>query len=172
MRMYQRRFPNRRLPFSSLHRRLRETGTFTTNAHDHGRPRRVRTPEVEEEILRVFTNRPHASTRGVGYALGIHHVLVWEVLRDQQLHPFHLQRVHALLPEDYPLRVAFAQWYLQQTALQPEFPSRVLFTDEACFARDSVFNMHNAHVWAAANPHASHEHGHQVRFSVNVWAAS
>lgn len=68
-----------------------------------------------------------------------------------------------------PERVAFAQWYLQQTVLQPEFPSSVLFTDKACFARDSVFNMHNVRVWAAANPHASREHGHQVRFSVNVW---
>ena len=56
VRMYQSRFPNRYLPnhqtFSSLHRRLRERGTFTAIAHDNGRPRRVRTPEVEEEVTK------------------------------------------------------------------------------------------------------------------------
>lgn len=73
VRLYQQRFPNRRLPnhqmFTSLHRQLHETGTFSVNVHDSGHPRHVRTPEMEEEILQRFANSPGMSTRAVACTL-------------------------------------------------------------------------------------------------------
>ncbi|KAJ4438002.1 hypothetical protein ANN_13941 [Periplaneta americana] len=36
------------------------------------------------------------------------------LLKEYQLYPYHLQRVQALSPADYPARVRFCQWFLQQ----------------------------------------------------------
>ena len=45
----------------------------------------------------------------------------------------------------------------------------MLFTDEACFTKEGIFNTHNSHVWALNNPHATYIRGHQQRFAVNIW---
>jgi hypothetical protein len=45
-----------------------------------------------------------------------------------------------------------------------------LFTDEAGFTRDGIFNYHNCHVWCEENPHAIHESWHQQSFSLIIWA--
>ncbi|GFW09165.1 uncharacterized protein TNCV_2101191 [Trichonephila clavipes] len=46
-----------------------------------------------------------------------------------------IYRVQAITPDDYPHRLNFATWYLQQTAENQTFPADVLFTDEATFTR-------------------------------------
>ncbi|GFV40663.1 uncharacterized protein TNCV_2268341 [Trichonephila clavipes] len=46
----------------------------------------------------------------------------------------------------------------------------MLFTDEASFSREGIFNTHNSHSWAAANPHVTRTRAAQDRFLVNVWA--
>ena len=38
------------------------------------------------------------------------------------------------------------------------------------FTRDGIFNFHNVHIWAHANPHAIREARHETTFSINVWA--
>ena len=81
-----------------------------------------------------------------------------------------MQKGHTLLEEDYPRRVEFAQWYLQQCILQPQFLSLVLFTDECMFTRNGILNLHNMHVWEDENPCAQVVQSHQYRFSINVWA--
>ncbi|KAJ4426353.1 hypothetical protein ANN_27167 [Periplaneta americana] len=75
----------------------------------------------------------------------------------------------ALSPADYPARVRFCQWFLQQCGVNPNFPALVLFTDEAQFTRDGITNFHNQHVWAYENPRATVPSHHQVRFSLNMW---
>ena len=37
------------------------------------------------------------------------------------------------------------------------------------FTRDGMFNFHNVHIWAHANPHTIREARHQTTFSINVW---
>ncbi|GFU28587.1 uncharacterized protein TNCV_467961 [Trichonephila clavipes] len=54
--------------------------------------------------------------------------------------------------------------------LQIPFEASVLFTDEASFSREGIFNTHNSHSWAAANPHVTRTRAAQDRFLVNVWA--
>jgi hypothetical protein len=39
--------------------------------------------------------------------VGVSHSTVWRVLREQQLYPYHLQRVQALSLQDYRARVLF-----------------------------------------------------------------
>jgi len=38
------------------------------------------------------------------------------------------------------------------------------------FTRDGIFDLHNVHIWAHANPHAIREARHQTTFSINVSA--
>lgn len=46
----------------------------------------------------------------------------------------------------------------------------MLFTDEATFTREGVFNTRNNHIWSDENPHSVRERSFQRQFSVNVWA--
>jgi hypothetical protein len=63
----------------------------------------------------------------------------------------------------------FCEW-LHQHAADELFFHNILWTDEACFTREGVFNVHNSQLWARDNPHAMRERGYQVRFSVSIWA--
>lgn len=51
------------------------------------------------------------------------------------------------------------------------FVDCVLFSDEASFTREGIFNTRNNHIWANENPHAVHVNHYQREFRVNVWAA-
>jgi hypothetical protein len=64
----------------------------------------------------------------------------------------------------------FCEWLQHQHAADELFLHNILWSDEACFTREGVFNVHNSHVWARDNTHAIRERGYQVRFSVRVWA--
>jgi hypothetical protein len=95
--------------------------------------------------------------------MNVSHMIVWRLLREQ-LNPHHLQRVHALSPQDFPPWITFCQWFLQHCSTNPNCPASVLFT------RDGTQNFHNQHVWADTNPNATLQSSHQQRFSVNIWA--
>lgn len=73
-------------------------------------------------------------------------------------------------PNSYLHRDQFAHWFVRQSAEKPDFPTVVLYTDEACFSWEGIFNSHNRHVWAEVNPHPASVHCHQQRFPVNIWA--
>ena len=61
-RFYQEIFFQSRCPskntFSSVHRRLRETGYFLPNTVNRGRNRNIRTPAIEEQVIRRVTENP------------------------------------------------------------------------------------------------------------------
>ncbi|KAJ4437983.1 hypothetical protein ANN_13922 [Periplaneta americana] len=164
--LYQERYPQRQCPdrktFVRLHYRLCEYEKFNSPDLGRGRPRST-TPEVQEKILEAVNMTPSISSRRVA-------LQVWRLLKEYQLYPYHLQRVQALKPADYPARVRFCQWFLQQCGVNPNFPALVLFTDEAQFTRDGITNFHTQHVWAYENPRATVPSHHQVRISLNMWA--
>ncbi|KAJ4448333.1 hypothetical protein ANN_10348 [Periplaneta americana] len=170
-RLYQERYPHRQCPdrktFVRLHYRLCEYGKFNSPGLGRGRPRST-TPEVQEEILEAVNMTPSISTRRVALQVNVPHTTVWRLLKEYQLYPYHLQRVQALSPADYPARVRFCQWFLQQCGVNPNFPALVLFTDLAQFTRDGITNFHNQHVWAYENPRATVPSHHQVRFSLDM----
>lgn len=90
-RIYQERFPNRRLPsrhtFQNTYRRLRETGNLTASE-----PRGIvvrHNVDVDEQILALFEEDPTRSIRNVAALLGISIWKVWRVLRQNNKHAFH-----------------------------------------------------------------------------------
>ncbi|EFN63884.1 hypothetical protein EAG_08086, partial [Camponotus floridanus] len=92
-----------------------------------------------------------------------------KILKYNLLYPYHIQRVQALLPNDFHVRIAFCQWFLQTLVQIPQLLSLILFTDEASFSRNAIRNFHNNHVWAEENPHEVCEDRFQHQFSLNVW---
>jgi len=172
-RLYCETFPNRRLPcsrtFSRIAQHLRERGKFIPTI-EGGRPRTVRTVQLEQQILAHVAANPGTSMRRISSEEGVHRNTVWRILHEDRLYPYHLQCVQGLKLEDLPCCVRFCQWCLEQCARHPQFLWKLLFTDEAMFTRDGICNFHNVHIWAHANPHVIREARHQTTFSINVWA--
>ncbi|CAH1987749.1 unnamed protein product [Acanthoscelides obtectus] len=97
---------------------------------------------------------PSTSTRDVAREVQVSKTKVWQTLRDEGLYPFHVQRVQALQPDDFPARVRFCQWLLHQHDNNPDFLKCILVTDESTFTRNGVNNFRNTHVWSVENPQA------------------
>ncbi|GFX00424.1 uncharacterized protein TNCV_2090741 [Trichonephila clavipes] len=168
------RYPTRRQPnhqtFARVHQNLVERGSFRATIEGTGRRRIARTPIFEEGVLHAVDQTPGTSVRALAASTGRSPTTIHRVLQGAALHPFHVQRVQSLQPDDPPRRVTFAQWFLNQIAADMHFASSVLFCDEATFSREGVFNTHNAHMWALNNPHNTQPRAMQQRFTVNVWA--
>nr|CAH7758052.1 unnamed protein product [Callosobruchus chinensis] len=150
-RIYYERYPQRAVPavrtFIRIHARLSKRGGFKRSTVVIGRPAIVRTVRMEEAVLNEIERNPETSTRKIAHELNITHVTIWQILRHQQLYPYHFCN----LLKNHILR-------------NPNFLSQVLFTDEACFSRNAIINFHNNHVWSEDNPHAFIEHHFQEQF--------
>lgn len=164
---YGRRFPDRRLPnrktFIRVFNYLGEHGRFpTVTLNEHQERRHL---NMEQNILNIVNNNPGISTRRIGHATNVPHVTVWRRLKKHNLYPFHIQEVQRLQAGDEIPRMNFSNWIIRNARIL----SRVLFTDEAQFTRDGVYNLRNSHIWAEENPFATREAHSQHKFSVNVW---
>jgi len=60
--------------------------------------------------------------------------------------------------------------FLAQCRRNNFFPDRILWTDEATFTPNGVFNSRNTLVWAEENPHEIRQCNFQYRWAINVWA--
>lgn len=176
VRRYAEMFPARRVPNSRtilrIVQRLRETGCLKTKNRNGGRPRSARTVEVEEEVLNIVEQDPEISTRKLARRIDTTQANVARILKEQQLHPYHYLQVQELLPRDNEIRVRFCEELLERTRRCPDFLNKILFTDEATFTRNGVFNSRNTHFWADENPHVVKVTHFQYNFKVNVWAAT
>ena len=106
----------------------------------------------------------------IAHALDVLHMSIGHVLHEQQLHPHHPQKIHALNPADFVPHAIFCAWFLHQCVNNPEFPRCIIFADEAHFTREAVLNCRNSHIWCDANPYATQPYGFQQRFDISVWA--
>lgn len=127
--------------------------------------------QTEEEILNLVEEDPTTSTWEIARQVQVSQHKVWKTFRENQLYPFHVQRIQALQPEDHPRRVQFCEWLLQQQRHDDNFTKTILVLDEALFTRNGMNNSRNTHVWSYENHHAVKRANFQHRFSVNVWAA-
>ncbi|KAL4084896.1 hypothetical protein QTP88_027767 [Uroleucon formosanum] len=155
-RLWAERFPQRRVPrpntFLTTYRHLRETGNVRP-VNEVGRPRFVRNVTNEELVLDLVHEDPELSVRRIALRTGISPSVVWRILHQNHMHPYHRQRVQELLPRDYPARLIFSQTIIGKTAMNPNFLKNILFTDEA----------------SEENPHAIRIMGSQYKFSINIW---
>jgi len=169
IRIYRERFPNRRLPnartFMRVDRSLRETGSFTGHVRERGR----NSNNNSEQVISFFEDNPEESTRSASRFLGIAKSTIWRILNKEKFHAFHIQKVQSMEILDPERRRTFCSIFLQKLRFNPDFLEITLFSDEATFTRDGIFNYHNWHYWAKENPHVISERNHQWGFKINVW---
>lgn len=167
--LYRERYPNlARYPdyrvFINVHRAYLE-GRIPHAPVREGRPR----IDYDDQVLAEIENNPTTSARAIEKRTGIPKSTVNEITRRYQYHPYHVQRVQALLPRDYEQRVRFCRRMLQKNREDPNFINNVLWSDESTFKKDGFMNMHNLHSYALENPHSIREERSQYRFKVNLW---
>lgn len=172
--LYHERFPSRRLPsaktFYSVDRRLREYGACAAPPGFSGRGRpSTYSADDEENVLQTVAEDRTISTRSLATAVGMSQSTVMRVLHRNHYHPFRMQKVQALLPEDYQRRLDFCNFILRRQTHDQHFSRTILFTDEAYFSKEGIVNSHNWHEWAEENPHSTVIRGYQQRCSVNIW---
>lgn len=102
------------------------------------RPQNVCSVEFEEQVLEMFEDDPRLSVRSVVRQTNTSSSSVWRILKEENLYPFHLQKVQSLLPEDFVPRVNCIRWFLEQDIVDPNFLSKVFFTDQATFSREEI----------------------------------
>ena len=106
----------------------------------------------DEDVVAMALEEPSTSIRCISRDSGVSKSTVQRILRQYKLHAYHVQRVQALLPNDYAPRVAFCREMLRRSREDPHFFNKILWTDESTFNRVGIFNIHNLHSWALQNP--------------------
>lgn len=110
-RIYAERFPGRarhptRRTICRVVQKFRETGCLVHNTRAIPVRRRV---QDEERVLNLFFENPGMSVRRAACELHLSQHDVHRTLRDNQLHPYHYQRVQQLLPRDLEQRIYFCE---------------------------------------------------------------
>ncbi|KAG5331326.1 NU1M oxidoreductase, partial [Acromyrmex charruanus] len=105
-RIYAERFPNReRHPSSKAIRkcilRTKETGSLLPDTRNYGPPIR-RNVGLEEGVFRMFEENPGTSVRRAARALGLPRCTVHHILRQNNLQPFHYQRLTLTFGDEAP----------------------------------------------------------------------
>lgn len=169
-RNYADRFPARRNPghivFQSTYQRFRDTGSVNL----HVLTNRQLNEERQQQVLDLVRREPTISTRRIQARLQIPRNSAHAIIQREGLHPYHYRPAHELIEADYDKRMEFSRWYLRMCNNDNDFGRKILFTDEASFTRDGVFNYHNNHYYAYENPHLVREQGYQHQFRLNAWA--
>ena len=109
----------------------------------------VRTINTRDNILEMVQRSPRLSTRRMASRIGVSRMQVWRTLHEEDLYPYHDQRVQHLEPGDHAQRMDLCRWL----TAHPELLSVILFTDEASFTRDGINNSRNVHMWSHENPY-------------------
>lgn len=170
-REYRVRYPNRqRFPdhrvFLYVHR-CYEEGKIPGHTERPGRPR----DDINDEmLLNMVEDDPTTSVRRLSRQTGISRASVHRCLKRNQLYPYHVQRVQALLPTDHAKRVRFCREMLRRNRADPGFFNKILWTDETCFKRTGIYNIHNTHHWSYENPKIVRDSHFQHQFGINIWA--
>jgi hypothetical protein len=72
------------------------------------------------------------------------------------------------MPHDYHHCLQYCEWLLREHERDLGFLEHILWSDEAAFTHEGIFNSHNSNLWAQPNPHVTREWGHQVHWGINV----
>jgi hypothetical protein len=80
---------------------------------DRSRSRSRRVLDLEPEILQAVEEEPNVSYRRFAFRMVVSSFTNWRTLHEQGLHPYYLQRILHLKPEDPPPRIGCCQWLLQ-----------------------------------------------------------
>lgn len=149
-------------------RRFRTRSSAVNNPRP-GPSRTSRTDDNIELVANSLRDNSRQSVRKKAAALGLPKTIVHEILKkDIKLHPFKIQIVQALKPNDYNLRKTFCETMLQRFRTV----DTIFWSDEAHFHLNGSVNKQNCRYWApkGQNPRLKHQQPlHSPK--VTVWCA-
>ena len=123
-------------------------------------------------IVGSVADHPRLSTRRRSANLGIPRTTLQRILRTElKLYPYRWTVHHTLQPQDPPVRVRFADWFLPEDASNEDFIGNIWWTDEAKFCLHGSVNSHNAVHWGSQRPDSVQQRPTQNSPKLNVWCA-
>jgi hypothetical protein len=88
---------------------LWENATFRPRSVDRGQERMLRVLDLGPQILETVEENPLTSTRKLAREFKVSQFVVCRTLKEQGLHPYHVQRMQALQPNDCIRRQEFCE---------------------------------------------------------------
>ena len=110
------------------------------------------------------------STREYEQLTGVPKTTTHRYLRKNNISSFKIGVHQGLRPGDSERRSAFAQTLFEMIDNEPDFVSRILFTDEKTFSFHHSPNKQNRRKWSRANPREVYQGRTQYRNKVSVRA--
>ena len=105
--------------------------------------------------------RPKKSTRRASRELQVSQSMVNKILcKHLRLHPYKLQLVQKLHPEDKETRHAFCRNLQALMENDDDLLAKIISGDEATFHLSGKVNRYNVRIWGSENPHATLEVEH------------
>lgn len=172
-RVFHERYPQLPKPNNNVINRLLKNCRLNGTFH----PKVIRRkPEVDDDdnnitVLGFFYAFPNASLHEAEREIGIPYVTIYRILNKHKWHPYKFYCVQHLKETDLPRRVEFFEWLLVKTQEDEHFLDNIIWTDEAKFTKNGIFNRHNSHYWSPENPHVVRQRGFQERWQFNVFCA-
>ncbi|GBM74211.1 hypothetical protein AVEN_203411-1 [Araneus ventricosus] len=77
--------------------------------------------------------------------------------------------VKGLLPRDAERRYTWCNFVMNNLEGHPTFLADIIWTDEACFLCNGMFNRQNVYTWSLENPTYAVEVRHQLCWLINIW---
>lgn len=167
--IYFNRYPERRQPhrtlFPRLEKNLREFGSFVQRRTHY----KKQTEVAEVNVLAAVENEPTTSVRKIANECGLPKSTVNVILKKHKYHPYKPTILQGLHPGDTERRLNFCNWFLNEFRRDQSFHLNILWTDETRFTNNGIYNRHNFHHWADANPKIIKESRFQEKFGFNCW---
>lgn len=129
----------------------------------------TRQEDNEFNVLLAVTENPNISIRQLEVQFDISYSSIQKILKRNSQHPYKYSIHQKLLPGDFPRRTAFCEWFMIKNQEDPEFWRKVIWSDEASFTNNGIFNRHNAHYWSTQNLHLTKPSNFQIVWKFNVW---
>lgn len=172
-RVFTERFPDRPKPTKDTIRRLLknciEHGSFLPKVSKN-KPL-VDNENAEITVLAYFRVYSNNSLKDAQIDLNLSASSIHRILVKHKWNPFKYYQVQHLREGDLALRTEFCEWFLMRTQEFDNFTETVIWTDEAKFCKNGLYNRHNSHFWAPENPRMIRERAFQDSWSFNVFCA-
>lgn len=170
LQLYCIRYPARIVPsrrkFSKLEANLRQYGTLKKKRVSLGYSYNE---NQELDVLLSVQENPKTSIRELARNHNLTYYAVHKILHKNKLFPYKVKLVQHLNENDFEYRIQFCRWFLDNVNNDPNFPTKILWTDESNFSNNGIFKWNTSYPWTEENPRNIRERNFQNRFSVNVW---
>lgn len=122
------------------------------------------------DVMLEFEEHPHTSCREASATFNVSHTSIFNILKENKLHPYKMLPTQELMEDDFDRRINFCEEFMEMVnnnIIQLEY---VMFSDECTFLLNGHANRQNCRYWSTENPHWIREEHTQYPQKVNVWA--